>query len=452
MVAAASRRSGPDHLGIAVTAGELWVSYVGSRAEPVLRHMPLDAMAADGADWPALAQAFVALHEETGATRLSISLISPLAEIRVVELPPIRDDEAERVLARGAARYFVTARQPHLVGIVRRGRMTRGAPRRVVAAAAPTRLIALIHAAARNAGFAVDGIGPAEAAWCAAATSFWPAFERGTAFVAVAHAERTELLQLERGRLAAVRRFRAGALDAEIIAAAIRDEGAGQRARVAAFGARDQRSVLARALAAVGVTVTMPGDDGDAALNPSAIAAAFAAPASGPLFRTEDVRATTRGDAWRATRFVAAAALMLAMLGAAAQLWGVRRQLQAVRDQRASLAPRLSTTLAGRSSLEAAYRMVSALSVAQRGVPEWSRTLVGLSDAIPDDAYLTAFRTRGDSVIVEGLAVHASAVFDAMEQLPGLANVRAASPVRREVQDDKTALEHFTIAAQQVSR
>jgi Tfp pilus assembly protein PilN len=164
------------------------------------------------------------------------------------------------------------------------------------------------------------------------------------------------------------------------------------------------------------------------------------------------VRATSRGDAWRATRLVAAAALVLTMLGAAAQLWGVRRQLQTVHDQRASLASRLSTTLAGRTSLDAAYRMVSALSVAQRGVPEWSRTIVGLSDAIPDDAYLTAFRTRGDSLIVEGLAVRAASVFDAMEQLPGLANVRAASPVRRELQDDRTALEHFTIAARQVSR
>lgn len=452
MVTATSRRSGPDHLGIAVAAGELWVSYVGPRAEPVLRHMLLDAMAADAADWPALAEAFAALGGEPGATRISISLIPPLAEIRVVELPPIRDDEAERVLARGAGRYFVTARQPHLVGIVRGGRVSRGAPRRVVAAAAPARLIALIHAAARNAGFTVDGIGPAESAWSAAATTFWPAFERGTACVAVSHADRTDLLRLQGGRLAAVRRFRAGALDAEMIAAAIRGEDASQPARLAAFGVRDQRSAVVRALAAIGITVTVPSDDGGAASNPSAIAAAFAVPASGPLFRTEDVRASSRGDAWRATRLVAAAALILVMFGAAMQLWGVRRQLQAVRDQRASLAPRLSTTLAGRSSLETAYRMVSALSVAQRGVPEWSRTLVGLSDAVPDDAYLTAFRTRGDSVIVEGLAVHASAVFDAMEQLPGLANVRAASPVRREVQDDRAALEHFTIAARQVSR
>ena len=78
-------------------------------------------------------------------------------------------------------------------------------------------------------------------------------------------------------------------------------------------------------------------------------------------------------------------------------------------------------------SVEAAYRMVSALNVAQRGVPEWSRTVVGLSDAIPDDAYLTAFRTRGDSVIVEGLAVRASrGVRRAWSSCRALANVRAA--------------------------
>jgi hypothetical protein len=48
---------------------------------------------------------------------------------------------------------------------------------------------------------------------------------------------------------------------------------------------------------------------------------------------------------------------------------------------------------------------------------------------------------------MEGLAPHAARVFDALERTSELTQVRAGAPVRREVQEDKTALEHFTIAA-----
>jgi hypothetical protein len=37
-------------------------------------------------------------------------------------------------------------------------------------------------------------------------------------------------------------------------------------------------------------------------------------------------------------------------------------------------------------------------------------------------------------------------VFDALERMPGFTNVRSAAAVRRELQDDGSALEHFTIA------
>ena len=70
-----------------------------------------------------------------------------------------------------------------------------------------------------------------------------------------------------------------------------------------------------------------------------------------------------------------------------------------------------------------------------------------LSEAVPEEAYLTAVRTRQDTVVIDGLAEHAARVFDALAQTPGFVDVKAASPVRRELQDDGTALEHFVIAA-----
>lgn len=51
-------------------------------------------------------------------------------------------------------------------------------------------------------------------------------------------------------------------------------------------------------------------------------------------------------------------------------------------------------------------------------------------------------------MVVDGLAERARRVFDALEKANGLAGVRAAAPVRRELQDGGTAaLEHFVIAA-----
>jgi len=78
-----------------------------------------------------------------------------------------------------------------------------------------------------------------------------------------------------------------------------------------------------------------------------------------------------------------------------------------------------------------------------------------LSQTIPDEAHLAAIRTRGDSLIVDGLADHAARVFDALAKTGGLVDVKSAASVRRAAQDGGGAKEHFTIAArveQPVSR
>jgi hypothetical protein len=447
MVNPARRPQPARHVGVALSTSGL-VAVVGTgRGDPTFQRVPLEPPPTDGAAWPSLARALAEL-KANGGERLSISLMPPLAEVRAVELPPLRDDEAERVLMRSASRYFVTARQPQIVGIASRDRSSRSATRTVIAAAAPARLVAAIRAAARDAGFTVDAIGPAEGAWAAATAALWPALADRAALVAVAHRDRTDLLRLERGRLVSVRRFRPGAEDAEAIAGAARGPAESASPRVAVIGAHEEAAAMARALVGRGVeTFTSPRPG--RATDPEILAAEFAATASGPTFRTEDARAAWTAAAWRATALVTAAAIVLVVVGASLKLWGVHRQLDIVRAERAQLAPRLSATLIGRTSVEAVTRNVTGLNAVERATPAWAQTLATLTSAVPDAAYLTAFRTRGDSIVVEGLAEQASDVFNAMEQLPQLANVRAGAPVRRELQDDTTPLERFTIIALQ---
>lgn len=445
----ARRAQTPRHLGVSISPSELCAVHGVSRAEPSLLRIPLEPLAPDSASWPSLARAFADIKTTTGADRISISLMPPLAEVRGVELPPLRDDEAERVLVRAAGRYFVTARQQQIVGIVHGGRSSRTTGT-VVAAAAPARLVAAIRAAARDADLSVDAVGPAEAAWAAAATSLWPPLGDGAALIVVAHRDRTDMLRLERGRLASVRRFRPGIADVDAILDVTHSSGESGRPRIVVVGARDERSALTRALAAHGVQPLGPDARGSGGGDPDALAAEYAGAGSGPTFRTDDARAAWSAAAWRATALVAAAAVVLVVAGAALQLWGVHRQLDFVRAERARLAPRLSATLIGRTSVEAVTRNVMGLNAVERASPGWAHTIATLTSALPDGAYLTAFRTRGDSIVVEGLAQQASDVFNAMEQLPQLANVRAGAPVRRELQDDMTALERFTIIALQL--
>jgi len=306
----------------------------------------------------------------------------------------------------------------------------------------------------------VDAISPAEAAWAAAATTLWPSRSRAAAssLLLVLHPDRTELLELEDGRLSAVRRFRAGADDESLIAEALaaapgasRTSGSSVIARAGAIGSSALRNEMARALAARGIMLAPPPSEwAESVEHPDVIAAAFAGHAAQPLLESDEVRASGEEELKYAVRWAGIGAAALFVVAALFQLWGVHRELGAVRQQRSALRSEVAATLVGRTSVETAFRQLATLAAAQRTAPRWSAIVAGLSDKLGEDAYLTAFRGRGDSVVVDGLASHAARAFDAVEKTPGLTGVRAAAPVRREAPSGGPAMERFTIAAQVV--
>lgn len=372
----------------------------------------------DGASWPSLASALRELARAIGVAEgnLAVALLPPLTEVRRLELPPLKDDDLHQALVRHAPRYFVTARTPQVVGATLAAKRTRGAPTPVIAAAASARLVAAIRAAAHQAGWTVDSVGPAESAWAAAALSQWPGFARQHAFALVEHADRTDLLELDHGRLTAVRRFRAGRADGEMIDAHI---GAAPRGQISS-------------------------DDA------ARVAARFAGREIGPTLRSVDALALERRRAQRTTWTLAGAALGIFALAAGVHLWGLHHELALVREERARLRPQLSSTLVGRTTVDVTSRYLGTLTAIERAGPQWSQVLATLSEAIPEDAYLTAVRGREDSVVVDGLAEHAARVFDALQNSKLLTDVKAAAPVRREQQEDGTALDRFTIAGRVV--
>ena len=430
--------------GVAISPTELCAADIRLRGPGAWR-VPLESPNGDGTGWPALTSALADLAREVGATEgtLAVSLMPPLTEMRRLELPPLRDDEVQRLLSRNASKYFVNARTPQLVGATAAGRRVRGAPSPVIAASASARLIAAIRAAAQQAGWDVVGIAPAESAWAAAAVALWPLFARQTAYALIAHDDRTDLLQIEHGSLVNVRRFRPGAADAPMIVDTV-----GREARVGVAGVAQMRRELSAALTSLGVKPSTPiGDWAAAAERGDLLAAHFAGSEIGPVLRTEDAVTLERDRARKATWTIVGATAALLVTTALIGLWGVHHQLDLIRAERARIRPQMATTLVGRTTVDAAYQHLATLNTVERASPQWSAVIADLTESVPEDAHLLAIRARDDSLIIDGVADHAARVFDAVEKSNGLKDVRAASPVRRELQQEGGALEHFTIAA-----
>ena len=406
----------------------------------------LEPPSADASGWPSLAGALSELADKLGPQgrgALDISLMPPFTEVRRLALPPLGRDEMQRVLSRGASRYFVGARGPQVVGAVPATRRRRGEMLPVVAAAASARLVDAIRAAAASAGFTIASIAPAESAWASSAFALWPAFTRQSAFAILCQDDRTHVLELDGKRLVGVRRFRDGSADAQLIADTVTPG-----ARVGIAGESRPRHELAAALNVHGVNASVSGGEwSSASEHPELLAAHFAGGEAGPTLRAENDVAVERAGARRLAWNLAGAAAALLLLSAGIELWGVKRQLAQVRAERARLRPEIASTLVGRSTVDATYRELSSLNAIEHAAPHWSSVLVTLSESVPEDAFLTAIRAREDSLIIDGMAPHAKKVFDAMQSTSGLLDVKASAPVRRETQDDGVSLEHFAIAA-----
>ena len=74
---------------------------------------------------------------------------------------------------------------------------------------------------------------------------------------------------------------------------------------------------------------------------------------------------------------------------------------------------------------------------------EWGPTVKACLDRLGP----VAGCNLGFLYLTDGLAEHASRVFDALQRSNVVVDVKSAAPVRRELQEGGTALDHFTISA-----
>ncbi|MEO7363122.1 MAG: hypothetical protein ABI120_22505 [Gemmatimonadaceae bacterium] len=428
-------------LGVALSRTEI-VAYdsrlksVGSAAW----RMALDAPAADQLSWASLATALRTLKQLSRENNgyLAVALMPPVSEVRRVDVPPLADDETEAVLSRNAPKYFVGAQGAQLVGVTsNRAANSSGA----VAAATPAWLVRQITLAARESGWKLEHISPAEAAWAVAIGRGWPSVASGDALLLVHQAEHTHALAATNGSITSVRRYRSATVDVPLFL-----ESQTSAVRVLAVGEPTVRkqwiTVLGERALSVSLPVSIPIDvANDAAL----LAAACVVDVESLVFRTEEMRAADRKR--RSTvmyALFAAAAVILAVAGGFT-LWDVQRELAAVQMARAEIKPQLATTLLGRTSVETVSGQLQFLATTERNSPRWSIVIADLTKHLPDEAHLTAFRGWSDSVRFDGLAERAAAVFLTLSQAESFGGIKAAAAVRLEPQVDGSSLEKFTL-------
>jgi len=335
-----------------------------------------------------LRRAFAELREAARTKRatVSVALVPPLVEVRHIALPPLREAERHRVLVRDASRYFVGLREPHVVA---------STPTPVLAAAAPTALIEEIESAVAAVGWLLAVIVPAQVAWAFA----------GDGYLVARLAHTTEVLRIERRRLMERRRLR----PADVLPAELPD--------------------------------SIEIED------PVWTAAVHAASAFEPDLCSETRQATRRRQVRRAGSLLASAALVCAIVAAAVDYWGLRRELAAIQERRAGLAPLVAAAMQRRDSLSLLTGNLTTLATLEGTAPRWSSLLVDLAEHLPRDAHVLALRGRGDSVLVEGVAGRAIGVFQNLQQIPHVTGVRAAAPIRQDVASNGTIREQFALSA-----
>ncbi|MBI3567538.1 MAG: hypothetical protein HY084_04950 [Gemmatimonadetes bacterium] len=344
-------------------------------------------------------------HGAAEPLRAFVALASPFTAPRELSLPPMRVNEARAVLERDAARWFPRRRAEPVVAV---RALTRGAPATYLGAEADGVVLEAVRRAAEQLGGELVEIAPAMGAWARASGSAQQA-------VFVLDGEATVLATRD-GVVTRLRRCRA------------EDVGAG-----ASLGAPAvQSGMTSRA------TI-------ESAADPLETAARFAPWNREREFVHPAVRARRRTAASRVTRRLSTVAAAFVLVAGAAWWWGAAREARVIAAERAALEPALTVAMAQRDSVVAIEEQLDALDRAERASPAWSARLWTIVAALPADAYLTAARGAGDSLQVEGRAVSAAKVFNALRAVRGVEGVRATAPIRV---DDGPGLTHeaFSIA------
>ncbi len=431
-------------LGIAIGPDRAVATVLDSRhalyaSEPL--HLPDD----DASPAAELFRVFVRLSQRledegagpTDGAQIHLGLLPPLADTRLVELPPLREDELLAVLRRDVARYFLGGVGPQVVGVHTGGQGSNGGSRPVLVAASALSLLEAAREAAVQNGWSLESVGPAHGAWLAATGD--PGSKARRAIIAI-EGSSAYVMRLEQGTPTAVRQVPGS--DLAGVADALGD-GPG---RVLVWGPDGADHALAGLSSSAGWVVDpVPGG----ALGPSdplEVAAMWAV--RSVLELVPPALAAQRASRRRrnAGRLgIAAAALVVAAAGA--NLWGTYRELDAVRAERLEIADRVEPLILARDSLQRLNDRIQATEDLWADTPRWTLVLVELASLLPRDSHLTALFASGDTIELEAAGSRAGEAIQALRAAGLFRDVRLQGVVERELENGETVVERFRVSA-----
>lgn len=371
------------------------------------------------------------LGGEVEGARVSVALMPPLADARLIRLPPLKRAEAESVIRRDAARHFVGGTGTRVVVAIPAATEDRTQPGVLyLGAAAPASLVEALHAAARSVGWRMRTVVAAHGAWLEAARRM-----RGTGTVLAADGDTVHVMRAAGGRCASLRRAPVALPEAVLEAAG---EEAGDAMLFADPATRDS---LKATLAGAGWHVD------DARLATAAEAAASRARGARLEFVAPTAAAERRERARRNLVRAAVAAVLLIGAAAVVELWGVHRELNVVLAERAAIHERVAPLLATRDSIDRIDTEASALRGLATRAPRWTRALFDLALLLPEDAHVTLLHTMGDTLVVEATAARAGTALQALRKAGSLEDIRLVGTVERDLEAGTTASERFRFTA-----
>jgi len=403
----------------------------------------------EGADpGPEITRAFTELKERlegagaglTAGAEVHLTLLPPLADVRLISFPPMRKAEVEAVLSRDVSRYFFGPSQPRVVGVRapngngKTKQETDGASVPVLAAAAPLAVLEAAAEALSRVGWRGRSFSPAHAGWLSAAGS-----SKGNPFRAVVAAvgDTAHVLRLEGANPVGVRRLSSDDLPA--LETALGET----PGRVLALGTPQFSDSLQGALAGKGWVVSR-----DPAGWPDAREGAAARAAEGQLELVPPALLEEReGRSRRSAFLLVAAAVVLILAAAGANLWGAYRELGAVQDQRAAIRAEVGPLLVARDSLTLLRQRVETVEDLARTAPVWTRSLVELAALLPPDTHLTGFFASGDTLELEAEGLRAGEAIQILREAGLFEEIRLQGIVERELEEGETVVERFSLRA-----
>jgi hypothetical protein len=398
-----------------------------------LRSRELQPMREDGT-WPALREAVQELlrdwHDVFGnrPRSLRIGLQEDLAETRQVTLPPVSDDDARRLLERNASRYFLTAREPVTVSVAAAHPVAEAAQRARIACAVPTRVLRAVLEAVRSDGSRVYWIGPS---WSVLGLWLYGRTTQPARLLDLG--ETATLVTWHDGQPHSLRRFARGPEALEPLLEALRSgEGV-----VTVLGDTADEANLVQTLALHDMPVHSSGPTPadvtrDARLLRFLLGAdVVAAP---PLALPQSVAPSVRGSR-RGPRIAKAALFTLALVLLAG--WLYRRHLDSTLAQLQAERQALHAETPRRSAPDTFTTRAQWLESLQAS-PHWSTVLATLGAHLSPPTHLLRVRAQADTLELEGRTTDLAGAFAALDTAPGLRDLRAIGPVRRDAADAAT--------------